>query len=184
MSRYEDAIKLRKILTFDVFNYLQDDCKKHMYDWMQLKSLIEVSAVEEKYYDYSYLISPICKALEGILWNLATELNLKKDTDKLGTFFDEENIEKNFEKLTKLVSDGKKESVRQSLSEIKGLLKRYRHEPSHYGKRVENLEQAEVMANAILHNVKCLISDLIDCGLVSLKSTEDSDEFDLDDTFQ
>ncbi|OGC76448.1 MAG: hypothetical protein A2Z27_04535 [candidate division Zixibacteria bacterium RBG_16_50_21] len=103
---------------------------------------IEVPA-KSVYKDFSFLISPIYKALEGYLFLLATSLGLTRPgelPEMVGQLYDEEKIvQKKEEILTELGTklDANDKEVQQWLGELRRILRLYRHSPAHYSSAKE-----------------------------------------------
>lgn len=169
MSRYQSGIWLSKTVGWDVGQYIPEDCRKLIYDWVTIQKLVEANSAEASFYDYSFVIAPMYKAIEGVLWKIAQDFGLVKDDGILGNFFDEENIDKHFSKFeNKVKSAQKAREIKHELSELKNFLKRYRHNPAHYGTIFSSESKAEIASKSALHNIGCLIDDLLKAKLISL----------------
>lgn len=169
INRYNSGAWLGNAVGNKAKNYLPDDCKKLIYDWVILDDVIKSNLEETSFYDWSFALAPMYKALESMLWKIATEIGLEKSDKILGNFFDEGNIERNIDKIGEKVRDKSRlPAIKNQLSELKSFLKRYRHMPAHYGNKFNSYFEAEIAAKSALHNAKCLINDLLDDGLIIL----------------
>lgn len=173
-NRLQCGIWLSKTIGWKESRYLPEDCRKLIYDWIVLIDFVGSNQSELNFYDYSFIIAPMYKSIEGILWKIATDLGLVKQDSILGNFFDEDHIKKLHPKIdgSKLTRT-KKAEVKNELSELKVFLKRYRHNPAHYGSRFSSLEEAKIASHSALHNIKCLIQDLLAGELIIVSEPKD-----------
>lgn len=179
INRYNSGTWLGNAIGEKAKNYLPEDCKKLVYDWIILDEIIKNNLEETSFYDWSFLLAPMYKAVESVLWKIAVEIRLEKTDKILGNFYDERNIEKNLDKIGEKVKDKNRlPAIKNQLSELKTFLKRYRHLPAHFGNKFNSYLEAEIAAKSALHNIKCLINDLIDDGLIDLPITAQSQESD------
>lgn len=169
MNRYNSGVWLSNAIGNKAKKYLPDDCKKLIFDWVILDEVIKSNLEETSFYDWSFAMAPMYKAVESVLWKIATQLGIVKNDKILGNFFDESNIEHNIDKITeKVINEDKLLVVKNQLSELKTFLKRYRHMPAHYGNKFNSYSEAKIAAKSALHNIKCLVDDLLDIGLIKL----------------
>lgn len=184
MNRYNSGAWLGSTIGNKAKNYLPDECKKLIYDWVILDEVIKSNLEETSFYDWSFLLAPMYKAVESMLWKIATEIGISKNDGILGNFFDEGNIEKNIDKISDNVSDKNKiTAVKSQLSELKAFLKRYRHEPAHFGNKFNSYSEAEIASKSALHNIKCLVNDLLEVGLIKTPAiaVQGNREIDIED---
>lgn len=87
--------------------------------------------------DYSYLITPVFKALEGTLMQIGKDLgfNLDAYNFKIGLVFNDDNLEKFYDdvlsKIEELDKDNKTD-IQMWLNDARRLLRHFRHSPAHY----------------------------------------------------
>jgi anaerobic selenocysteine-containing dehydrogenase len=186
ITRYQCGEWLNKAVGKSQASYIPEDCRKLIFDAKILDDLTESIGTETRFFDYSFLVAPVYKAIEGILWKIANELKLVHGDGQLGIFFDEDNVEKNIDLISEnVLSKSKKAVVSHQLSELKTFLKRYRHLPAHYGSRFDTMESARLATNSSLHNISCLLKDLIELGLIKIEIENvpmaKAEEINLDD---
>jgi len=187
-NRLEASVWLTETIGWGPFKYLPADCRKLVYDWIGLVKVGNSSQDEFRFYDYSFFMAPMYKAVEGVLWKISEDLRLVKEGQPLGNFFDETSIEKNLSKLeTKIgvkIDDREKiKLVKRELLELKDFLMRYRHNPAHFGNIFDTYQKVELAGYSALHNIRCLLDDLIETKVISLpKETVGSNigEIDID----
>jgi hypothetical protein len=171
-KKYELSVKLRKLIGFNQVEYFPDDAKRLITDWMLLDELLNSTQEELPFFDYSFALAPLYKAVESILFKVSKDLGLAKDTGQLGSFFSDDNIDEHFPKIvSKVANKERKKILKNELSELKTFLVRYRHIPAHAGSRFEGIEQERMAASSALHNIKCVITDLLDLKLIKLPAT-------------
>ena len=128
---------LQRKIDHDVLCLLPDRVLLDMTDALSLRENVEYGTkFGVQLFDYSVIIAPLYKALEGTLFYIANELGLKVDepwkvgralqADKIGEYFDEV-----ISKMEKLSADQKLE-LNVSLTNCRTLLVYYRHNPAHY----------------------------------------------------
>ncbi|MGB4834301.1 MAG: hypothetical protein WBP40_04690 [Candidatus Moraniibacteriota bacterium] len=176
INRYQCGVYVGKVMGKSR-DYIPAECKKLVYDWYQLKEIAKNFKDESSFFDWSFIIVPMSKAIEGILISLAKDLGLDKEDNIVGNFFDTPNIEKNFQNIEeKIIEKGlsskQKEDIKGQLAELKNFLKRYRHVPSHYGSFFKSYEQAEAAGISGLHNIGCVLNELLQAGVVSIPESE------------
>jgi len=161
-KRYTIAIKLREMIGWDQAEYVPEDARRLMSDWIILDEVIEANLSEATFFDYCFAMAPMYKALEIVLWEVAKDLKLVKKGEQLGAFFNEDNLDVVFSKIESKIKDKKKvKEIKGNLHEIKNFLIRYRHNPAHAGFYFKTINEERLAANSALHNIKCLVQDLL-----------------------
>lgn len=175
-ARYKCGIWLSDAVGSRVKRYFPRDCQRLIYDWVQLKNLIRASETDTQFSDYSFSIAPMYKAMEGIFWKIAKNLNLIKEDQPLGNLFNEKEIDGLFRKIDEKIDNFEKiDELKSKLKDIKYFLKRYRHRPSHYEQIITSFEKAELIAFSALNCIGELIEDLMNQELI-LKPKEQNYE--------
>lgn len=176
-KRYSLSTKIRQTVGFDQFEYCPDEAKKLVIDWYILDELLNGAKEELPFYDYSFALAPLYKAVESILDKISNDLGLSIEGSQLGAFFNEDNIEKVFPEIKKKIKDKRKEiEIKSELSELKSFLMRYRHIPAHSRSRFENIDQQRMAAQSALHNIRCLLTDLLKYSVISLPNKKQMEE--------
>lgn len=117
------------------------------------------------------------KALEVVLWEIAKDLKLIKKGEQLGAFFNEDNLNIIFPKIESKIKDTKKaKEIKGNLYEIKNFLIRYRHNPAHAGFYFKTINEERLAANSALHNIKCLVQDLLSLKILKPKPKKQQPE--------
>lgn len=181
-QRYTVGKRLRGMVGWDQAEYFPEEARRLMSDWIILDDIISANSEEASFSDYSFAMAPMYKALEVVLWDIAKDLKLVKKGEMLGAFFNEDNLDKILPKIEKKVGKDKNKAkvVKGSLHEIKNFLIRYRHNPAHAGFYFKTLEEERLAANSALHNIKCLVQDMLGLELIKPKpKVETSDLIDL-----
>lgn len=183
-QRLTQGTWLRKTIGWDVVEYFPEETRRLIIDWCILDKLLGANSDEAGFYDYSFAMASMYKAAEGLLWKIATELKLG-NRSTVGQFFDESNIEQNFDHIKTNIKDTEvQKKVKNQLSELKDFFLRYRNDPAHTGYRLENHDSERLAANAALHNMRCLVADLLKVKAIKLpqKPEQKTDEgIDLND---
>src|SRR5271155_3393691 len=95
INRYQCGIWLQKHIGWNCFRFLPEEVKRLLYDWKMLDEIIEANLnTSPHFYDYSFIIAPVYKAVEGFLWKIAQEVHTAKKDGVLGNYFNEEYTEK------------------------------------------------------------------------------------------
>lgn len=178
-KRYLVGKHLREMVGYDNVDYFPADAQRLMRDWIIIDEIMEANQYEISLFDYSFAMAPMYKALESVLWKIADDLGLVKKGEQLGSFFNEENIDKILPKIKKKIGSGKKlKEIRGNLCEIKDFLIRYRHSPAHSGFYFKTLKEEKLAANSALHNIKCLVQDLLEVNIIEVPPTEEEKDVD------
>lgn len=169
MNRYQCGIWLKQTIGWNPSQYISDDCKRLIFDWKILHELIESNQSETSFSDFCFAMAPMYKATEGILWKIAIDLKIEKSDNLLGNFFDEGNLIKIHPVIDKgPLNKAKKEEIKHELSELKTFLRRYRHNPAHFGKKFKTLQESDLASQSALHNIKCIVEDLLEAKLIEI----------------
>ena len=122
--------------------------------------------------DYSYLITPAFKALEGTLLQIAKglEFDLTKYNYKVGWILDEKRLDNFYQevlnKIETLTAE-KKRDIRQWLSSARLFLRHLRHAPAHYfGERQETFTKAFDTGNTIIFTINEIVFALLETGVL------------------
>lgn len=169
MNRYQCGIWLSQTIGWNPSHYIPDDCKRLIFDWKILDELVEANLSETRFSDFSFAMAPMYKATEGVLWKIAIDLGIEKSDNILGNFFDEGNLIKIYPLIEKSTTNKLKvEELKHELSELKTFLRRYRHNPAHFKKKFKTLQEARLASHSALHNIKCVIDDLLEAKLIAI----------------
>ncbi len=161
---------LLAILDAKVINWLDEDVKDLLLDYIAIRKGYENYAIGGLK-DYSYLITPAFKALEGTLIQIAKRLgfNLEKYNFQIGVVFSEENLEKFYnEVLNKIdkLAEEQKLDIQQWLNNARRLLRHLRHSPAHFGgEKKENHNKAFLTGDQILFTINEMCLSLITSGV-------------------
>ena len=124
--------------------------------------------------DFSYLITPAFKALEGTLIHVGEQLGfpLKEAKYKAGVVFSEDRLEKYYkDTLDKLesVAAEQKIDVKQWLDNARRILNHMRHAPAHYlGEGKSNYTLAFQTGDMIVWTINEMCRSLLDAGLLKI----------------
>lgn len=164
---------LSDLMDQKVIDWLDIKTKNLLLDYLVLRKSYEEYAIgKESITDYSYLITPAFKALEGTLIQIARELgiDLEKYKFKIGVIFSEENLETFYnETLDKIenLSEENKLDIQQWLNNARRLLRHLRHSPAHYqGEVKENFNQAFMTGDQIIFTIKEMCLSLLNSGII------------------
>ncbi|MBL7150610.1 type II toxin-antitoxin system RnlA family toxin [Candidatus Microgenomates bacterium] len=122
--------------------------------------------ISELLIDYSFLITPIFKAYEGFLHHLLNHFEIpfkKSKKTGVGYFYSLENRYHQKKEILDLIK--KKMPDKEGLErwkELYGILRRYRHNPAHYGGWVDTIEQAENYGKTLISAIDGVIAYILD----------------------
>ena len=152
--------------------------------WLDAKVkdlILDYAIIQEHFYehgigvgnllDFSYLITPAFKALEGTLIQIAKGLgfDLEKHRYRVGVVFDEDRLERFYEDvLNKLETIGEEQKldIRQWLNSARRLLSHMRHAPAHFqGERKESYTKAFQTGDAIIFTINEMCRSLLEAGV-------------------
>lgn len=158
MEAEHDYQYLNEIMYSDVLSWLDQKIWNFLIDYLNIKTFTD--KFEPKgLSDYSYLITPAFKALEGTLLQIGTELGFKVEEYKfrVGVIFNEENLEKYYEDVLEKISslsEEKKVDIKQWLDNARRILKSLRHTPAHYNGEVkQNITKAFLSGDLIISTI-------------------------------
>ncbi len=120
----------------EVYNWLHEKTRLLITDYFTIKNSYQHYGVSGLS-DYSFLITPAFKALEGTLIQIGNELgfDLKNAEHRIGVVFNEENLSKYYQdvlsKIESLDAENK-EDISMWLNDARRLLRHFRHSPAHY----------------------------------------------------
>ncbi|TSC96150.1 MAG: hypothetical protein Athens101426_456 [Parcubacteria group bacterium Athens1014_26] len=172
---------LEAIFDVKVLLYLSEKIINHIADSLQLNA---DSYFKNKMNDYSFLTAPAYKALEGFLFQIATELNLPSsgNSNLAGSYyFDEIKIDKHIDKLikelenktdfTSKLSIYEKRDIKDRIKEMKGFLRNYRHTPAHfYGEIIDTSEKADINIKIIYGTINNTAKILLTHDLIKIRN--------------
>lgn len=169
-KRYTTGKRLREMIGWDQAEYIPEEARRLMSNWIILDEILDANSEEASFSDYSFVMAPMYKVLEVALWEIAKDLKLIKRGEQLGAFFNEDNLDTIFPKIQKKVKDKKKSrEIKGNLHEIKNFLIRYRHNPAYAGFYFKTIDEERLAANSALHNIKCLVQDLLSLKILKCK---------------
>ncbi len=164
---------LKDLFNKSVLVWLDPKVKDLLLDYLIIKQLfLEYGIGESSLSDFSYLITPAFKALEGTLLQIATELQLdpEKFNYKLGVIFDEQRLEKLYEAVfdkLESVTEDQKLDAKQWLSNAKRILSHMRHTPAHFmGEPKKTHNMAFKTGDMICYTIDEMCRSLISSGLL------------------
>jgi hypothetical protein len=176
-----DVNKLDEFLTNPVRVWLDTKTREFLLDYLNIKYCSNKGYVINDIYDYSYLMMPAFKALEGTMLQIGRELSfdLKKYDYSVGGIFSEDNLNKYYDEvLDKIgsIDKDKKMDIRQWLDNARRILRSLRHNPAHYNGDVKNYVSAFNDGEAILFTIKEIVRAFIDSGLVTPSGNREEDK--------
>lgn len=158
-------------------DYLRWEIKFLFFDYQHLEDNNHVKNIG--FEDYSFFVAPAYKAFEGFMLQLGVDMGLFEEDNlpnNATSFFDEDKIEKIIKdllqgviNLTKSADKEKFKDITGRISEVKNLLKRYRHTPAHFqgNQCIPNFEKAKDYATSIIFNTNDLIKLLFETGILT-----------------
>ncbi len=159
---------LRKKIDNEVLGVLPDRVILDMIDALILRE----SGRQIKLFDYSVVIAPLFKALEGSMIFIAEELKLGLDKPwQVGRALNEKQLKKYFEDvLDKLkgIDKNKKLEIKIWLTNCETFLTQYRHNPAHYGNEIIiEYEKIVQKTETIFETINELIKRLLEPKLIN-----------------
>lgn len=157
---------LTTLIDPQVTNWLDDKTKSFLLDYLMIREGYKSWGVVGLT-DYSYLITPAYKALEGTLLQIAESLNfdVNKYNFRIGVIFSEESLEKFYNDVLEKISDLAKEEkidVEQWLNNARRLLRHLRHSPAHYnGELKDSWNKAFLLGDQILFTINEMCLSLL-----------------------
>jgi len=167
--RYPEVL-LQDFMYPNVVYWLNPRIKNFLIDYMCIKKGAEDFGISGLS-DYSYLITPAFKALEGTLLKIGGELgfDLAKYKFRVGVVFSDENLDKFYndvlDKIDNLTAE-KKVDIKQWLNNARRILKSLRHAPAHYeGEVKDNWTKAFLSGDLIISTINDMCKTLLDNDL-------------------
>ncbi len=161
---------LSSIMYPEVVSWLNPKISGFLIDYMNIKASASDFMISGLT-DYSYLITPAFKALEGTLLEIGKELgfDMAKYKFKIGVVFNDENLDKYYEEVLdkiKELSEEKRVDIKQWLDNARRILKSLRHTPAHYeGEVKENWTKAFLSGDLIINTINEMCHTLIQNNL-------------------
>jgi hypothetical protein len=161
---------LSEFMYSEVVGWLKPKIRHLLIDYMNIKKGTEEFGIRDLS-DYSYLITPTFKALEGTLLEIGRELNfdLNKYQFRIGVIFSDENLEKYYNDVLdkiKHLTEEKRVDIKQWLDNARRILKSLRHTPAHYeGEPKENWTKAFLSGDLIITTINEMCHTLIENNL-------------------
>jgi len=160
--------------------YLNESVINHLADSLTLEKYWQVQ-LNDRFNDFSFTTAPAYKAFEGFLFQIAAELNLPTvgNPKFVGTYFDEQLVDKTIDSLlqeletksktsTKLSKD-EKIFIKDQVVEMKRFLQHYRHTPAHFhGEPIDSLDKAKQNVHSIYRIINETIKILLKSQLVKI----------------
>ena len=165
----EDKV-LYDLMYPEVVAWLDVNVKRFLRDYLSINANAHYYTIVGLW-DYSYLITPAFKALEGTLLKIGEELGLdvKKYKHKVGAIFNDAALEEYYDKVLERIETLSKEQkvdVKQWLDNARRILKSLRHTPAHFeGEIKSNPEKAFMSGDLILSTINEMCYTLIQNGL-------------------
>jgi hypothetical protein len=152
-----------------VRKWLDQKIKRFLIDYLNIKYVSKDFAIEYLW-DYSYLMMPAFKALEGTMLQIGAQLgfDIEKYQYSVGVMFNEENLNKFYEDVINKIdtlSQEKKLDIQQWLNNARRILKSLRHSPAHYNGEVKTFEKAFLDGDLILSTINYMCLSLIESGV-------------------
>lgn len=175
-----DVSALDKFISNPVRIWLDDKTNQLLLDYLNIKYCSGKGCVINAIYDYSYLIMPAFKALEGTMLQIGRELgfDLEKYDYSVGGIFSQENLNRYYDEVfdkIKTINENKKLDIKQWLDNSRRILRSLRHNPAHYGGDTKGFEEAYIDGEAILFTIKNIVLAIIDTGLVTQSGNRKED---------
>lgn len=164
-------LDLQRVMDAGVVNWLEPKQRGLLIDYVNIQEGFKQFGISSLS-DYSYLITPAFKALEGVLIQIAEELQFDVEAHKhsIGAVFDEDKLalfyENVLEKLEEL-SDDNKEDIKMWLNDARRILRHFRHSPAHFNGEVkESWDKAFQLGDQIVSTINQLVLTLLDSNLI------------------
>ncbi len=161
--------------------YLSEKVINHLADSLILEKYWNPE-LNDRINDFSFLTASAYKAFEGFLFQIAKDLNLPSsgNSDFVGTYFDEEIVDKTINKLLKeleskaegerRLTKQEKEHIKDTVKEMKRFLLHYRHTPAHFqGEPIDTFEKATQNILSIYRMINETVKVLLKNGMVEIK---------------
>lgn len=166
MSWTRISTALEEFMYPEVVMWLDEKIKEFLLDYLNIKYFSKDYGVDNLS-DYSYLITPAFKALEGTLMQIGGELgfDLNKYKYRVGVIFSDENLEEYYkdvlDKITHLTEENRVD-IKQWLDNARRILKSLRHTPAHFNAEIkDNWNKAFLSGDLIMSTVNEMCYTLI-----------------------
>ena len=177
---HQDRSRLEYNFDEQVLYYLSEKVINHLLDSLELEKQCN-EQWRNNFSDFSFLTAPAYKAFEGFLFQIAKDLDLPSSGDPkfVGTYFDEEKVDKTIDKLLKeLEAKSEKESklsrqekqhIKDMIKEMKRFLVHYRHTPAHFhGETMDTIEKAKQNTASMYRIINETVKVLLKVNLVTI----------------
>jgi hypothetical protein len=174
LSRREAKIRFVRIVDEKCAKYIDqhEEVKKNILDAMQLLDFTDSSEELPDLYDWSFILLPLGKTIEGLYWAIGNEMGVVNgDSRDIGYFYTPQNLDKyknNIKKVLAKSGVNHPDNILESLYQLNSFLVRFRHTPAHFGGRFNSYEQAEAAAKTIIYKIRNIIDELLDAGLIKI----------------
>jgi len=161
-----DPLMLKDFMYHDVVMWLDKKIKRFLLDYQNIKYFTQDYGVDNLS-DYSYLITPAFKALEGTLLQIGKELgfDLSKYKYRVGGIFSDETLDKYYRDVLdkiKHLTEANRVDVKQWLDNARRILKSLRHTPAHFDAEVKpNWDKAFLSGDLIMSTISEMCHTLI-----------------------
>lgn len=165
----------------DVLDYLSEAVINHLVDSLNLDILC-AGHFNGRFNDFSFFTAPAYKAFEGFLWQIAEDLNLPSSGNPkfVGTYFDEEKVDKTIDKLIKelelktekeaRLTRDEKRHIKDMIQEMNRFLYHYRHTPAHFhGEPIDTIEKARQNILSMYRIINETVKTLLKAKLIIIK---------------
>jgi len=161
-----DTGALDQFIDNRVRTWLNERTRNFLRDYMNIKYVSQTHMMEGLW-DYSYLIMPAFKALEGTMFQIGECLGFdsEKYKNKVGGMFSQENLDEFYKDvLDKIesVSEDERLDIKQWLDNARRILRSLRHNPAHYGGDVKTFEKAFMDGELIVSTINYMCLALLD----------------------
>ena len=168
-SYTRDQSHLETFLDNKVRIWLNERARLFLLDYINIKYVSQTYYIPN-IWDYSYLIMPAFKALEGTMLQIGEQLgfDITKYKYKVGLMFSEENLEKFYNDVldkTAKISEEKRLDIKQWLDNARRILSSLRHNPAHFNGDTKTFEKAFLDGDLILSTINYMCLALIESGV-------------------
>lgn len=168
-SYTRDQVHLETFLDNKVRIWLNERIRLFLLDYINIKYVSQTYYMSS-IWDYSYLIMPAFKALEGTMLQIGEQLNfdINKYKYKVGLIFSEENLENFYNDVldkTAKITEENRLNIKQWLDNARRILSSLRHNPAHFNGDVKTFEKAFMDGDLILSTINYMCLALIESGV-------------------
>ena len=156
----------------EVFTWLNEPIQELVKDYFAIRNSHNEFGVAGLS-DYSYLVTPAFKALEGFLIQVGEKLGLKSDqyNFRVCVVFSDENLEKFYadvlDKLSR-VAEEHRDDIKMWLNDARRILRHYRHSPAHFlGEPKKNWGEAFSVGDNIIRIIAEMGYSIISSGMLA-----------------